>query len=91
MNNQNENEEKVDKVEEKEILCEVCHKPVDKHNSIALVDGSIIQYWHWECFGKISKRQADFMSKAIDNFRDAVENKKANIKLKPFKLEEKKS
>ena len=68
------------KVEEKEILCEVCHEPVDKYNSVALVDGSIIKYWHWDCFSKINKQQTDLLSKTIDNFRDAVENKKVNVK-----------
>ena len=75
-------------MEEKEILCEVCHKPVDKHNSIALVDGSVIQYWHWGCFFKISKQTTESLSKAINNFRDAVKNKKVNVK--PFELEDKK-
>jgi len=76
-------------VEEKEILCEVCHKPVDKHNSITLVDGNIIQYYHWGCFGKISKQTTESLSKAIDNFRGAVKDKKVNVK--QFELEGKKS
>jgi len=76
-------------MEEKEILCEVCHKPVDKHNSITLVDGNVIQYYHWSCFYKISKQTTESLSKAIGNFRDAVKNKKVNVK--PFELEDKKN
>ena len=89
---QQENAKKeANKTEEEEILCEVCHKPIDKFNSIILLDGSITRYWHWECFGKINKQTTEFLSKTMDNFIDAVENKKANIKLKPFKLEDKKN
>jgi len=76
-------------MEEKEILCEVCHKPVDKHNSIALVDDNSIQYYHWGCFYKISKQMTESLSKAIGNFRDEVKNKK--VKVKPFELEDKKN
>jgi len=88
---QQENVKKEVNKTEEEILCEACHKPVDKFNSIILLDGSITRYWHWECFGKINKQTTEFLSKTMDNFIDAVENKKANIKLKPFKLEDKKS